>query len=72
VQKSTKWLPFDPTIKMAMSDTDLVFSTGTFSEKNLTYLLDHLMKAMQVQQKPEAANSSTKEPPSGDMTRKAK
>jgi len=55
-----------------MSDTDSVFSTGTFSEKDLTYLLDCLMKAMQVQHKPEAANSSTKELPSGDTTGTAK
>jgi len=68
--KSTKWLQFAPTIKTAMSDMDSVFSTGTFSEKDLSYLLDRLMKAMQVQQKPEAANSSKKKLPSGKVTGK--
>jgi len=55
-----------------MSDMDSVFSTGTFSEKDLTHLLDRLMKAMQVQNKTEAANSLLKEPPSGDTTGTAK
>jgi len=70
--KSTKWLQFDLTVKTAMSYTDSVFSTGTFSDKDLTHLLDHLMKAMQVQNKTEAANSLPKEPPSGDTTGTAK
>ncbi len=68
--KSTKRLQFNPTVKTAMSNTDSVFSTGTFSEKDLSYLLDRLMKAMQVQQKPEAANSPKKKLPSGEVTGK--
>jgi len=71
-RKSTKRLQFDPTVKTAMSDTDSVFSTGTFSEKDMSYLLDRLMKAMQVQQKPEAANLSQKKPPGGEVTGREK
>ncbi len=70
--KSTKRLQFDPTVKTAMSDTDSVFSTGTFSEKDMSYLLDRLMKAMQVQQKTEAANLSQKKPPGGEVTGREK
>jgi len=55
-----------------MSDTDSVFSTGTFSEKDMSYLLDRLMKAMQVQQKTEAANLSQKKPPGGEVTGREK
>jgi len=69
---STKWLQFDYTIKTAMFDMDSVFSTGIFSEKDLSYLLNCLMKAMQVQQKPEAANTSNKQPASGKVTGKEK
>jgi len=54
-----------------MSDMDSVFSTGTFSEKDLSYLLNHLMQAMRVQQKLEAKDSSKKEPPSGKVTGKS-
>jgi len=68
--KSTKWLQFNSTIKTAMSDTDLVFSTGTFSEKDLSYLLNCLMQAMQVQQQSEKQDSSKKEPPIGKVTGK--
>jgi len=68
--KGTKHLQFDPTIKMAMSDTESVFSTGTFPEKDLSYLLNCLMQAMQVQQQPEATDSSKKELPGGKVTRK--
>jgi len=69
-RKSTKWLQFDPTVKTAMSDTELVFSTGTFSEKDLLFLLDRLMQAMKVQQQSETPTSSQKEPPGGKVTGK--
>jgi len=68
--KSTKWLQFNPTIKMAMSDMEKVFSTGTFSEKDLSFLLDRLMQAMKVQQQSETPTSSQKEPPGGKVTGK--
>jgi len=66
--KSTKRLQFNPTVKMAMSNIDLVFSIETFSEKDLSYLLNCLMQAMQVQQKLETKDSSKKVPPSGKVT----
>jgi len=70
MHKSTKRLQFDPTIKTAMSETDLVFSTGTFSEKDLSFLLDCLMQAMKVQHQLENRDSSKKEPPGGKVTGK--
>jgi len=68
--KSTKWLQFNPTIKMAMSDMEKVFSTGTFSEKDLSFLLDCLLQAMKVQQQLETQVSSQKELFSGKVTGK--
>ena len=70
MRKSTKQLQFDPTIKTAMSNTESVFSTGTFSEKDLSFLLDCLLQAMKVQQQLETPTSLQKELPSGEVTGK--
>jgi len=70
MHKSMKRLQFDLTVETAMSKTDSVFSTGTFSEKDLSFLLDHLMQAMKVQHQSENQDSSKKEPPGGKVTRK--
>jgi len=69
-RKSTKRLQFDPTVKTAMSDMESVFSTGTFSEKDLSFLLDSLMQAMKVQQQSETQTSLQKELPGGKVTGK--